>query len=175
PGHLHLTVGTAVTLSFIGISYWLIPYLAGRGLWSRRLALAQAWLWFGGMLVFSNALHRLGLMGAPRRTMLGAAPYVQPEWKLVLPLVGIGGTVLFVSGLLYFLNIALTLWASRAPAPALPGFSEALSGPEHSPVVLDRWRPWLALAALLIAIAYGPTLLRLATTTPLTTPGLRVW
>ena len=53
--------------------------------------------------------------------------------------------------------------------------AEALSGPEHAPAILDRWRPWLALAAALIAIAYGPMLLRLATTTPLTTPGLRVW
>ena len=40
PGHLHLTVGTAVTLSFMGITYWLIPVLRGRALWSRRLALA---------------------------------------------------------------------------------------------------------------------------------------
>jgi cytochrome c oxidase subunit 1 len=175
PGHLHLTVGTAATLTFMGISYWLVPYLAGRGLWSRRLALVQAWLWFGGMVVFSNALHRLGMMGAPRRTMLGAAPYVQPEWKAVLPLVGIGGTVLFVSGMLYLGNLALTVWASRAPAPALPGFAEPLSGPDHSPAVLDRWRPWLALAFLLIAVAYGPTLVRLALHTPLDAPGLRVW
>lgn len=43
------------------------------------------WLWFGGMIVFSNALHRLGLMGMPRRTMIGASPYLQPEWKAVLP------------------------------------------------------------------------------------------
>ena len=48
-------------------------------------------------------------------------------------------------------------------------------GPDHSPPILDRWRPWLALAAVLIAIAYGPTLLHLVATTPLTTPGFRVW
>src|SRR5215470_2499093 len=29
-GHLHLTVGTAVALTFMGISYWLVPHLAGR-------------------------------------------------------------------------------------------------------------------------------------------------
>ena len=86
-GHLHLTVGTAVTLSFMGITYWLVPMLGGRALWSRRLALVQVWLWVGGMVIFSNALHRLGLMGMPRRTMIGAAAYIQPEWKPVLPLV----------------------------------------------------------------------------------------
>ena len=175
PGHLHLTVGTAVTLSFMGITYWLVPYLAGRPLWSRRLGLAQVWLWFGGMIIFSNALHRLGLMGMPRRTMIGASAYLQPEWKAALPLVGVGGIILFVSGMLYFLNLVLTLAASRGPAPAVPEFAEALSGPEHAPAILDRWRPWLALTVVLILIAYGPTLVRLAVTTPFNAPGLRVW
>ncbi len=175
PGHLHLTVGAAVTLTFMGITYWLVPFLRGRALWSRRLALAQAWLWFAGMALFSNALHRLGLMGMPRRTMIGAAPYLQPEWRAVLPLVGIGGTILFVSSVLYFLNLGLTLVASRAPSPGIPPFAEALSGPEHAPAILDRWRPWLAMAAVLIAIAYGPTLVRLVTTTSFNAPGLRVW
>lgn len=175
PGHLHLTVGSAVTLTFMGVTYWLVPHLAGRALWSRRLALGQVWLWFAGMIIFSNTLHRLGLMGMPRRTMIGAAAYRLPEWQAILPLVGVGGTLLLVSGLLYFLNLILTLVASREPAPAPPEFAEALSGPEHAPAVLDRWRPWLALAAVLILIAYGPTLAQLAASTPLDAPGLRVW
>jgi cytochrome c oxidase subunit 1 len=175
PGHLHLTVGTAVTLSFMGITYWLVPWLCGRGLWSRRLALAQVWLWVVGMAIFSNALHRLGVMGAPRRTMLNAAPYLQAEWKPLLALVGAGGALLFVSALFYFLNMLLTAVASRAPAPELPAFADALSGADHAPIILDRWRPWLTLAAVLIAIAYGPTLVRLVLTTSLQSPGYRVW
>ena len=77
--------------------------------------------------------------------------------------------------LLYFLYLLLTLVASRAPAPAFPAFAEALSGADHAPIILDRWRPWLALAFVLIAIAYGPTLVRLALTTSLQSPGYRVW
>jgi cytochrome c oxidase subunit 1 len=175
PGHLHLTVGSAATLTFIGITYWLVPHLVGRGLWSRRLALVQVWSWVVGMVIFSNALHRLGMLGAPRRTMLGAASYIQPEWKAVLPLVGIGGTILFVSSMLYFANLVLTAVASRSPAPPVPEFTEAMSGPDHSPLILDRWTPWLVVAGILIAVAYGPNLVRLALTTPLVTPGLRVW
>jgi cytochrome c oxidase subunit 1 len=174
-GHFHLTVGTAVTLTFMGITYWLVPLLRGRRLWSRRLALAQAWSWFVGMAIFSNAQHRLGLMGMPRRTMIGAAPYVQPEWQAALALVGIGGTILFVSAMLYFANMLLTAVASREPAAVEVPFAQALSGPEHAPAILDRWRPWLVLAGVLIAIAYGPTMIRLVTTTPFTTPGFRVW
>ncbi len=175
PGHLHLTVGTAVTLTFMGITYWLVPDLTGRGLWSRKLALAQVWLWFGGMIVFSHAMHGLGLMGMPRRTMIGASAYLQPAWKPMLAQVGIGGTVLTLSALLYFVNLILTVTVSRAPAPPPVEFAEAMSGPEHAPVVLDRWKPWIVLAGVLIVIAYGPTLLRLAITPPFSAPGFRVW
>jgi cytochrome c oxidase subunit I len=175
PGHLHLTVGTAVTLSFMGITYWLVPLLRGRALWSRRLALVQVWVWVIGMFVFSNAMHRLGLMGMPRRTMIGAAPYIQPEWRPVLPLVAIGGSLLTVSALLYFANLLLTLVASRQPYTEGVVFAEAMSGPDHAPAVFDRFRPWLVVATILIVLAYGPSLARLIATTPFDTPGLRVW
>jgi cytochrome c oxidase subunit I len=174
-GHLHLTVGTAVALTFVGITYWLVPHLAGRVLWSRTLALVQVWLWFAGMMIFSPTLHELGLRGMPRRTMIGHASYLQPEWKALLPLVGIGGAILFASAMLYFLNMVLTVAISRRAPQPVPEFAEALSGPDHVPAFMERWRPWLALAAILIVIAYGPTLARLVATTPLNTPGLRVW
>ena len=175
PGHLHLTVGTGVTLTYMGITYWLIPHLAGRALWSRRLALVQVWTWFGGMALFSNALHRLGLMGMPRRTEISIAPYMQEAWKPALPLVAIGGTLLFVSAMLYFANLVLT--ATRGSREAVPAvrFADAMSGPDHAPPIMDRWRPWLVLAVALVIIAYGPTLTRLVVSTTLTTPGLRVW
>jgi cytochrome c oxidase subunit 1 len=175
PGHLHLTVGTGVTLTFMGITYWLVPHLSGRGLWSRALALVQVWSWFVSMAVFSHYQHNLGVLGAPRRTMLGAAPYARPEWGFHLFWVGVAGTALFLSALLYFLNMILTVVLSRRPAPPMPEFADALSGPDHAPAFLDRWRPWLALAAVLIVIAYGPNLVRLATVTSFNAPGFRVW
>lgn len=177
PGHFHLTVGTAVTLTFMGITYWLVPYLSRRALWNRQLALVQVWLWFIGMAIFSNALHRLGLMGMPRRTMIGAAAYLalQPDWQAVLPFVGLGGTLLFISAVCYFINIIMTVAASRQPAAVEIPAAEALAGPEEAPRILDRWWPWLAVAGLLILLAYGPTIAEIVSTTPLNAPGYRVW
>jgi cytochrome c oxidase subunit I len=174
-GHLHLTVGTAVMMTFVGVTYWLVPHLAGRALWSRSLALAQVWLWVVGILLFSPTLHELGLRGMPRRTAIGQAAYLQADWKTLLPLVGIGGSIMFLSMLLYFLNMVLTVTVSRRAEQPVPQFAEALSGPDHTPAFVDRWRPWLVLAGLLIVVAYGPTLIRLVASTPLNTPGMRVW
>jgi cytochrome c oxidase subunit 1 len=177
PGHLHLTVGTAVTLTFMGISYWLVPLLCGRALWNRHLALVQAWLWFVGMGIFSHSMHRLGLMGMPRRTMIGSSAYLalQPNWQAALPLVGLGGTLLFISALFYFVNMAMTVTVSRHPATVEMPAAAALSGPSEAPRILDRWWPWLAVAGLLILLAYGPIIAQLISTTPLNSPGYRVW
>jgi cytochrome c oxidase subunit I len=177
PGHFHLTVGTAVTLTFMGITYWLVPYLSGRALWNRHLALIQVWLWFIGMAIFSHALHRLGLMGMPRRTMIGSASYLalQPDWQTILPFVGLGGTLLFISSLCYFINIVMTVAASRQPAAVEIPAAEVLAGPEEAPRILDRWWPWLAVAGLLILLAYGPTIAEIVSTSPLSARGYRVW
>ena len=174
-GDFHLTVGTGVTLSFMGITYWLVPVLVGRGLWSRRLALVQVWLWATGMAMFSYAVHSLGLQGMPRRTWLSMATYGRPEWDDLTPLIGIGGAVMFVSAMLYFLNLVLTWTASREPAPVTVEFAAASSGPDDAPVFLDRLRPWLVACVLLILIVYAPTLIHMLQESPASVPGMRVW
>lgn len=69
------------------------------------------------MTIFSETLHRPGLMEMPRRTAIAQAAYALPDWQGPMLLLGIGGVMLFVSGVLYFLNLVLTLVASR-PAEA---------------------------------------------------------
>jgi cytochrome c oxidase subunit 1 len=178
PGHCHLTEGTAVTLSFIGISYWLIPHLTGRKLWSRRVALAQAWTWFLGMAIFSRGMHLTGTLGAPRRTMLGAAPYVQPEWQAPLACVGIGGVILFLSGVFLFVNVLMMVFAGRRlPVEETPDMpvAEAVSGPEAGPSWLSEWKPWLAVTSALILVAYGPVLFEAIRTAEFTSAGFTLW
>ena len=78
-------------------------------------------------------------------------------------------------GILYFLNLGLTLWTSRQPVPAVPEFAKPLTGVDDSPPILDRWALWLAVLALLLGVTYGPTLAHQFATAPLNTPGYRVW
>jgi cytochrome c oxidase subunit 1 len=176
PGHFHLTVGSATTLGFMGISYWLLPKLTGKELFSKRAALWQAWTWFVGMVLMSNGLHILGLRyGVPRRTMLGVAPYLSPEWSPFMIEALIGALILLVSGALYYVNVVGTVTSKRKlTKPVEMPVAEALD-PGPTPAWLENWRPWLAGTIILIIISYGPMLFQLISQAQSTSPGFRVW
>ncbi len=175
PGHFHLTVGSAVTLTFMGIAYWLVPKLTGRNLFAPWLALAQAWTWFVGMLLMSNALHLLGLhTGAPRRSMLGSAPYATPEWNPYLMESAVGVMVLTVSGILFFVVIIGTLFNRKLTVPIRMPIAEPLD-PTPAPKWLDNWTPWVVGAIALVVFAYGPMLYQLVRDMTMWSQPWRVW
>ncbi|MCX6067299.1 MAG: b(o/a)3-type cytochrome-c oxidase subunit 1 [Chloroflexi bacterium] len=176
PGHFHLTVGTAVTLTFMGILYWMLPYLTGKALWGRKAALWQAWTWFVGMTIFSRGMHWIGLLGAPRRTMLGVAiqNYGSGAWRVPTLFVGIGGLILLVSGTLFFTVMIMTAFFSKEKAEVDMPIAEA-AHPEAIPAWLNNWQPWLIGTIVLILIAYGPMLIELISQAQFTSPGFQLW
>ena len=176
PGHFHLTVGSAVTLTFFGIAYWLVPKLSGKELWSKKVALWQSWSWFIGMLLMSNGLHMLGLnFGPPRRTMLGSVPYASGDWEPLLIEAAIGGVILGISGLLFYGNMIGTVFSKQTlKSPIEMPVAEMLD-PTPAPTFLDRWRPWLAVTVVLILLVYGPVLTSMISNINLSSPGFRFW
>lgn len=171
PGHFHLTVGAATTLTFMGIAYWLVPKLTGRKLFAPKLALAQAWTWLVGMLLMSNALHVVGLtQGVPRRSMLGAAPYAQASWNPYLMEAATGVIFLLFSATFFYIVMVGTLVNRKLDAPIEMPVAEPLD-PTPPPAWLDRWGPWLWGAIGLIVLAYGPMLYQLIRDMELTAPG----
>ena len=173
PGHFHLTVATAVTLSFIGISYWMIPHLTGKQLWKPKVALFQAWSWFVGMIIFSNAMHMLGLLGAPRRTPLGDALYVPESWDGHLMRSSVGGAILLVSVITYVVIVVQTIRGPEVAPEEVPQvpIAESIRHPQLTPLWLDRFKPWLIGAGALLVIAYGPQLVDQIVNMDLNAPG----
>ncbi|MFP4625967.1 MAG: b(o/a)3-type cytochrome-c oxidase subunit 1 [Natronomonas sp.] len=160
PGHFHLTVGTAVALTFMATTYWILPQLTRRRVYSRPIALLQVVMWFVGMVFMSNAMHRAGLLGIPRRT---AEPqYTGFAFDAGVTSVGelnaqiaIGGTLLFTSLVLFIANLIVSLLDDPIEGPIDDSLPPALSGPEHSPRVLDNLLLWTVIALVLVVLAYS--------------------
>jgi cytochrome c oxidase subunit 1 len=177
PGHFHLTVGTAVALSIIGIFYWLVPYLTGKALWGRRMAVAQAWLWTIGVLIFSRGQISAGLHAMPRRTAIGVAPYLDqvPSWGVENLMTAVGGIMMVISGLLFFVVMILTIGGAEGEAKVEIPVAEAEEREEPRVwPALDYWGRWLVVAVLLTLAVYGPVFVGYLPISP-TSPGFRVW
>ncbi|MFC5133411.1 MULTISPECIES: b(o/a)3-type cytochrome-c oxidase subunit 1 [Haloferacaceae] len=159
PGHFHLTVGTAVALTFMAATYWLWPQITNKPVYSRQIGLFQVVLWFIGMALMSNAMHAQGLLGVPRRT-------AEPEYSgFDYPVafggfeelnvqIAIGGTLLFLSTVLFIGNLVLTMGNPRVSGLA-ETIRPALSGPDDAPEVLDDLRIWVGIAVTLVVLAYA--------------------
>ncbi|AGB36172.1 heme/copper-type cytochrome/quinol oxidase, subunit 1 [Natronococcus occultus SP4] len=158
-GHFHLTVGTAVALTFMAVTYWFLPQITGKELWSRSVALGQVVLWFVGMTFMSNAMHRAGLLGVPRRT---AEPqYEGFEFEAAVGSMGelqaqiaLGGVLLTLSLVLFFANVFGTALNGRSDDLPANEYADALSGPEDAPLVLDNLKLWTGIAIVLVIFAY---------------------
>ncbi|QGA84497.1 b(o/a)3-type cytochrome-c oxidase subunit 1 [Halomicrobium sp. LC1Hm] len=162
PGHFHLTVGTASALTMMAISYWLYPQVTGKRLQFYGLAQIQPYVWFIGMALMSNAMHRAGLAGVPRRT---AEPQYQqfsfdavfgsvPEMRLQIA----AGALLLTIGALLFVTVMVGTWLAERGRGRLRVDShlpEPISGVSDSPRVLDNMKLWVVVAVVLVAIAYG--------------------
>jgi cytochrome c oxidase subunit 1 len=156
-GHFHLTVGSAVALTFMGTAYWLVPKLVHRELELSLLARVQPYLWFLGMNLFSLANHITGLQGMPRRVFdpsyLGAP--VADQWRGLTGISALGGLLLFVSASFFLLVMLGTVLAGKRTEPAAVTFAEPLDGPPTVRGLWDRYGLWVAVAIVLVAAAYA--------------------
>lgn len=167
PGHFHITVGSMVTMTFMGMSFWLIPHLTGRALISRKLALVAVWLWFVGMMIFALGMHWGGLYGVPRRAWISALPhseYMRIYGVAYLPLilVGVGGIILWgATAAFYFVFFGSLAFGSPVESPVHVPFTEYLAGPEGSKLASILEPLWLITGFTFLATlaAYLPVLI----------------
>lgn len=154
--HFHLIFGgTAVTVYF-AIAYYLWPRLTGRALYSRRMAAAQLWLWFSGMLALTLPWHYLGILWMPRRIAWAPFdPQIVARWRPYSLAMLVGGTMLVLSGLMFVANLLLTHRNRNAAADREMVYAETMEPVVSVPALLNGFTTWNWLLVVLMAMAWA--------------------
>lgn len=187
PGHFHITVGTAVTMTFMAMSFWAIPHLLGKPLPDPKLARWSQWGWFWGMILFAIGMHWQGLMGVPRRAQISATsqPEIYDAMNIAIPqfLTGLSGIVLLVSGLMFFYVFFKMILGKRVSdgenveIPYSPSISSAGEDLATASPLVRLTEPLLALGVLgliIVLLVYLPVLLPMVTNMQ-GAPGWMLW
>ncbi|WP_332648938.1 b(o/a)3-type cytochrome-c oxidase subunit 1 [Lysinibacillus sp. 54212] len=168
-GHFHLTVATAVVLTFFGVAFWLIPHLTGRVLTPQLNFLGNivGILWGIGMLIMSAAMHIAGLLGAPRRSDYSTygESSVAYDWVPYQIAQAIGGTILFIAIIIIiYMVIQLAFFAPKGEEE-FP-VAEVAPGAEKTPAILENFKIWGVILFALILFAYTIPIYEIITQSP---------
>lgn len=184
-GHFHITVGTPVAMTFMGVTFWLIPYLTGRKMTKsiQKLAFIQIFTWAIGMLLMSTAQHVLGLFGAPRRTAYSGYndhPSALEWFDGLLSshvTMAVGGTILFLSAslLIYIVVYSFFILPKATSIEEQVEFPIAESDTTGTPKFLENWWLWIGVAFALILIAYTIPLAEMIQHAPPGSSGFKTW
>lgn len=184
-GHFHITVGTPVAMTFMGLTFWLIPYLTGRKFSKtmQKLGFIQIITWTIGMLLMSTSQHILGLLGAPRRTAYSGYnnhPSALEWFDGILTnhvTMAIGGSILFLSAMILIYIVVMTMFLSPKAEREedFVEFPMAESDTEHTPKFLENWWIWIGIAFALIIIAYAIPLYVMIEHAPPGSEGFKTW
>lgn len=109
PAHLHGVVVGGTTLSFMALSYYLVPLVARRQLFSQGMARLQPYIYGVGLFIMMMTMSWAGFLGVPRRTADITYAGASPDWFLPMNLLGIGIALAMLGGIFYVLNMVLTL------------------------------------------------------------------
>ena len=82
-----------------------------------------------------------------------------PEWVPTTLLALLGGIIMFIAGLLFFVVFFGTVFSKRKEEAVLElPVSEAYHDEKRIPL-FDRFKPWLVTMAVILVIAYTPALI----------------
>jgi cytochrome c oxidase subunit 1 len=161
PAHFHQTVAGPVFLSYIGMSLFLVTTLTGKPIKLPRMNVWAPYIWTLGIMIFSTGLFIGGAGGEPRRTNMGVS-YTDPsshlyhaDWQVAKILGSVGGSIMTLAAVMFFLVFFVTLFAKSARQPALDLIQSEPYHDEHVRAV-QSFTPWLVGATLLLIIAYTP-------------------
>lgn len=165
PGHFHMMVAGPVFLAIIGMSVYLYSTMSGKKIFMPKVNVIIPYLWMIGVLIFSTGLMWGGLIGEPRRTNLGmtylnsASEHFRPDWVPTTLLALCGGIIMFIAGMLFLVVFFGTMFRRKSTEAVLElPVSEAYHDEKRIPL-FDRFKPWLVVMGVVLALAYIPAFL----------------
>lgn len=159
PGYFHAFTGAGVTLTFMAVTYALLPGMTGRRLWGGALARLQPYLTTTGAVIFVIFGVAAGYTGVPRRVpsivYAGEAPQ---HWALLMTITGgAGGLLMVIGGALFYAVVIGTLLAGRrqpAAEVARPtGEAALMAAPPR--MTWAAVAPALLVVGLIVIVAVG--------------------
>ena len=153
PGHFHATVVIGTTLSFMALTYFLIPVLFRRKVMFAGLAKWQPYLFGIGMGVFSTVMMGAGTLGVARRHWdmaftNSAIGFDYPASAYTLMgLAGISGVAAIIGGGIFILVTVSSVFfgkrlESESPYGATPTLlmkAEPIVEPEGGHAAAGKW------------------------------------
>jgi cytochrome c oxidase subunit 1 len=133
PAHFHATVVTGTTLTFMGLTYLLIPVLFRRKMFMPSLAKLQPYVFGGGMTILILFMLGAGTLGVSRRhwdmDFAGAAmAFEYPGIAYtMMALAAIGGLLAIVGGAMYLVVAVGSLLFGKKLEPSA-GILESFAG-----------------------------------------------
>ena len=120
PGHFHATVVVGTTLTFMALTFFLIPVLFKREMINPALAKWQPYLFGFSMYFFCLVMMGAGTLGVSRRhwDMSFGGAGMAYEWPgaayLMMGLVGIAGVAAIAGGAIYiYITVGSLLWGKK--------------------------------------------------------------
>jgi cytochrome c oxidase cbb3-type subunit 1 len=111
--HAHINLVGGVVMLVMGVTYYLLPILSGRAIYSLRLVRHSFWLMTLGVFSFYAVLMVFGIWEGNLMFQDRVALTAVHRWYGTL--VAVASTVMAAGFMVYFANVALTI-LSRLPA-----------------------------------------------------------
>ncbi len=120
PGHFHATVVIGTTLTFMALTYYLIPVLFRREMIAPNMARWQVYIFGLSMYAFTLVMMGAGTLGVSRRhwDMAFQGNALAYEWPgaayLMMGLVGITGLAAIIGGIMFiYVTVGSLLWGKK--------------------------------------------------------------
>jgi len=143
PGHFHATVVIGTTLSFMALTYFLIPVLFRREMINPGLAKFQPYLFGLSMYFFCLVMMGAGTLGVSRRhwDMAFSGAAMAYEWPgaayLMMGLVGVAGIAAISGGAIYiYVTVGSLLWGKKLDTGAVSARFTPI--PQSAPTIVAQ-------------------------------------